>query len=530
MSLSPAQRAAALSPAPRIACLAAPGSGKTRTLTERAAALIRGGAHPSEVLLLTFTRKACREMRERCQKLGVRSPEIFTFHGWACNMLRQWSDVAGLTHGFTIYDQTDVGDLAKYAGQELKLKHKTPEKLLQSPECRRRVDALLREAQAVDYDGLESGMRRLLTARPELRRRWRHVLVDEGQDTSEGQQELIGLLEPDSLFVVGDPGQSIYGFRGASLEGFLAWGATSTVLTLPTNYRSGRTIVALASELAGKMEPKGLEQDAAPDAEEGSVETMVWADLAADIATTAAAGASCAVLSPTWLRLEEWLAPELEAAEVLHHIARPVQVIWDSQEMRALVAGLRVVVNPHDAHSLRIFLRELGPLDFGAWAAVRARSMAEGVSILSSALTLAPKPLVDLAARWRLSDWLPTPDMVLTVADALREGYADLHLQSRAAKVLDCATAILATGLDLQEFLDWYSSRAMDGEDREEPPGVALMSIHGAKGLEWDCVWILGCDAWKEGEEAKRLMYVAATRAAKRLRFVVGKPESAREW
>lgn len=524
MSLSPAQRAAALSPAPRIACLAAPGSGKTRTLTERAAALIRGGAHPTEVLLLTFTRKACREMRERCKKLGVRSPEIFTFHGWACAMLRQWADVAGLTHGFTIYDQVDVADLARYAGQELKLKHKTPEKLLQSPECRRRVDALLREAQATDYDGLESGMRRLLTARPELRRRWRHVLVDEGQDTSAGQQQLIGLLEPDSLFVVGDPGQSIYGFRGASLEGFLAWGASSTILTLPTNYRSGRAIVALASELAGKMEPKGLEQDAAPDAEEGSVGRMAWPELAADIAATAATGASCAVLSPNWLRLEEWLAPELEAAGVLHHVARPVQLIWDSQEMRALVAGLRVVVNPHDAHSLRIFLRELGPLDFGQWAAVRARSMAEGCSILEAAEDMAPSKLYELRYSFQLSTDLRELGAVLF------DAYHRLHLPTRADRLEGCVSAILATGLDLQDFLDWYSGRAMDGEDKEEPPGVALMSIHGAKGLEWDAVWILGVDAWKEGEEAKRLLYVAATRAAKRLRFVSGQPDNARTW
>ena len=248
------------------------------------------------------------------------------------------------------------------------------------------------------------------------------------------------------------------------------------------------------------------------------------------IGTMAAAGASCAVLSPTWLRLEEWLDPELEGLGVVHHIARPVQAIWDSQEMRALVAGLRVVANPHDAHSLRIFLRELGPLDFGAWAAVRARSLADGVSILSSALTLAPKPLVDLAVRWQLSDWLSAPDVTLTIADTLREGYADLHLESRAAKVLDCARAILATDLDIQDFLDWYSSRAVDGEDRETPPGVALSSVHGAKGLEWDAVWILGCDAWKDGEEAKRLLYVAATRAAKRLRLVAGQPDNARSW
>lgn len=530
MPLSPAQKAAALSPAPRIACLAAPGSGKTRTLTERAAALIRGGAHHSEVLLLTFTRKACREMRERCKKLGVRSPEIFTFHSWCCATLRQWADVAGLVHGFTIYDEVDVADLALYAAQELKLKHKRPDKLLTDPACRRRVDALLREAQAVDYDGLESGMRRLLEARPQLRRRWRHVLVDEGQDTSAGQQELIGMLEPDSLFVVGDPGQSIYGFRGASLEGFLAWGKTSTILTLPTNYRSGRQIVALASDMAAKMEPAGLLQDAAPDAEEGSVEPMAWADVTADIAAVAATGASCAVLAPRWLRLEKWLAPELEAAGVVHHVARPVQLIWDSQEMRALVAGLRVMANPHDAHSLRTFLRQLGPLDFGAWAGVRARSLAEGCSILSSAIAITPKPLVDLAVRWKLSGGVAAPEAVLTVADVLRDGYANLHLENRANKALDCATAILATGLDVQDFLDWYAVRSMDGEDQEQPPGVTLSSIHAAKGLEWDAVWILGVDAWKEGEEAKRLLYVAATRAAKRLRMVVGKPEHAREW
>lgn len=525
LSLSPAQTAAAYSQAPRIACLAAPGSGKTRTLIERAAALIRGGAHPTEVLLLTFTRKACREMRERCRKLGVRSPEIFTFHGWACATLRQWSDVAGLAHGFTIYDEADVGDLARYAGQELKLKHKTPEKLLQSPECRRRVDALLREAQAVDYDGLESGMRRLLTARPELRRRWRHVLVDEGQDTSAGQQELIGMLEPDSLFVVGDPGQSIYGFRGASLEGFVKWGASSHVLTLPTNYRSGRVIVNFASSLALAMEPRGLEQQPAEGAAEGDLAEIAYARLVEDIAATAATGASCAVLSPAWASLD-LLSGELAAGGIAHHVARPVRLIWDCEPMRALVAGLQVIHNPHDAFSLYRFIRELGPLDIADWSRVRAKSMAAGISILDAAVGMVPSELPQLVKIQRLG----LGHIACTIAHILSGAYHAAHLPNRIEKVEECLEAIQDTGLDLEAFLDWYGGRAIDGEEEQpEQPGVVLSSIHSAKGLEWDAVWILGCDAWKDGEEAKRLLYVAATRAAKRLRLVAGQPDK-RSW
>jgi DNA helicase-2/ATP-dependent DNA helicase PcrA len=525
MSLSPDQRAAALSPDPRIACLAAPGSGKTRTLVERAAALIRGGAHPTEVLLLTFTRKAAKEMRERCKKLGVRSPEIFTFHGWAARILRQYSDVVGLPPTFTIYGQDDSDDLAIYAGKELGLKAKRADTLLKDPTCYRRVGQLLREAQATDYGGLEDNLRMILERRPELQTRWTHVLVDEGQDTSQAQQELIGMLRPRSLFVVGDPGQSIYGFRGASLEGFMEWGKSSSILTLPTNYRSGRAIVALASRLASEMEPKGLEQVAGDAAADGDVAGLPYAELVEDIRAVTATGASCAVLGSRWTPLD-FLAGELEAAGIAHHVARPVRLIWDSGEMRALVAGLQVIHNPHDSFALYRFIRELGPLDIADWSRVRAKSMAAGVSILDAAAGLVPSELVRLADNLSMAQWLDLGNTVKTIASLLREAYLSLHLPNRAEKLPEVVAAILATGLDLEPFLDWYGTRAMDGEEEQpEAPGVVLSSIHGAKGLEWDAVWILGTDRWKQGEEAKRLLYVAATRARARLRMVCDCPE-----
>ena len=383
----------------------------------------------------------------------------------------------------------------------------------------------MREAQATDYGGLEDNLRMILDRRPELQTRWTHVLVDEGQDTSQAQQELIGMLRPRSLFVVGDPGQSIYGFRGASLEGFLEWGKSSSILTLPTNYRSGRAIVALASRLASEMEPKGLEQVAGDDAADGDVRGLSYAELVEDIRVTAATGASCAVLGGRWTPLD-LLSNELAAAGIAHHVARPVRLIWDSGEMRALVAGLQVIHNPHDAFALYRFIRELGPLDIADWSRVRAKSMAEGCSILEAAVGMVPYELVQLSGNFGEFGWMGMDYAARIVAYLLCDAYRAAHLPNRIEKVEECLEALLATGLDLEPFLDWYGCRAIDGEEEQpEAPGVVLSSIHGAKGLEWDAVWILGTDRWRQGEEAKRLLYVAATRARARLRMVCDCPD-----
>lgn len=231
MPLTPEQQAAVTSTAPRIALLAAPGSGKTRVLTERAARLLTEGFHPSELLLVTFTRKAAAEMRERIlarmegQRIrSLHKLQVTTFHALGARLLREWADVLGLDPRFTIRDDGDATDLWLYVGEELGLfEGKKPTSAMtergrktrarsvaKRPEAQEAYDRHMQEAQAVDYDGLQRKLLALLripdVAR-QLRKRWPHVLVDETQDTSERQQAILDALDPDNLFVVGDTSQ-----------------------------------------------------------------------------------------------------------------------------------------------------------------------------------------------------------------------------------------------------------------------------------------------------------------------------------
>ena len=546
--LSPAQQTAVDATDPRILCLAAPGSGKTRVMVERVARLLRQGYHPKEILVLTFTRRAAGELADRVRAMGLKPPRIHTFHGWAATLLREFHDVLGWAWNFSIYDDQDVDDLILYSGAELGLtkKWKSAKRLWREENVKASVRRLLREANATDYDGLEFFLSKVLQERPDISGRYTHVLVDEGQDTSDIQQRILVALNPPNLFVVGDPGQSIYGFRGANLKGFTDWGKDYTILTLPTNYRSSPEIVATASRMGAAMEPAGLEQvhaDGAPagdvgwfqagnfepvDPGMGAGRDMVWAamddigSLIADIQLAAVPGETQAILSPTWRPLEA-LVDELAAAEVVYHLARPVPLIWDSTEMRVLVAALRVAHNPHDHLSLKTVLNATKPPTAAQWAEARALALAEGIPMLQASARVAGimhfHPGADATS-------LTMVQVCARMGRILEAHWVDMHFQSRVKALEKCVDEILATRLELEEFLAWYGSRQVQGIGEEKKPeGLILSSIHAAKGLEWDQVWILRCDRMAEWPgtddgEKLRLLYVAATRARRRLRFV----------
>jgi DNA helicase II / ATP-dependent DNA helicase PcrA len=257
--LSPEQLAAAEAADSHILCKAAPGSGKTRVLVARIAHLLKR-YHPSEVLALTFTRKAAAEMRERLvAEVGPRGRrvDLLTFHSWAAGLLRTYADRLGWDPRFSVRDDQDKKDLVVFVGGELGLKWKSAKRLWQEEAVRVRYHTLLREAQAMDYDMLETELLRLLElpdVAAELRGRLQHVLVDEGQDTSATQQAILDALAPANLFVVGDHAQSIYSFRGAHVEGFVGLGARPgwRVLELATNYRSDAAVVAEVTRQPGR--------------------------------------------------------------------------------------------------------------------------------------------------------------------------------------------------------------------------------------------------------------------------------------
>jgi len=599
MNLSPQQRHVVDLTDTHIRCLAAPGSGKTRVLIERAVRILRSH-HPKEVVLLTFTRKAANEMRERLKAAMPdkrerfwRDLQITTFHSWALRTLRRWSDKIGMVKNFTVRDAADKDDVVLYAGRQLNVvpalgaKKKagqvsTAKSAWEREAVRHTYWSLMRESQAADYDMLEMllhGLFKKPAVVESIRAGICHVLVDEYQDTSKLQQAILDLLDPPNAFVVGDPGQGIYGFRGAHPEGFHELGARPgwTTVHLDTNYRSYPPIVAAASRLAAAMEPKGLEQVAGRDWP-GEDERAVLDVLAAptrdaltrlmveDILTAASlvigeamepiakddtgwirmlpepipgiAWRDMAILSPNWDLLTD-LEPALTAAGIPCRLARKKGDLWDEPEVRWLVNILRVAVNPEDHLSLWSALNAFTPrVTLMEWATLRSTAATRGISIVDVMPGWVPAKCEYVwQAILRFSvDGLDLDDGLAILQDELR---TELHLDSRVEGLMRVAEAIETWAAEWNQthdapattvdFLDWYSERNVhDVADEEDAPdAVTLGSVHSFKGLERKAVWIVGCEEgrWPRSEqgaayqESLRLFYVAATRGKDRVRL-----------
>lgn len=563
-TLNAEQQAAVDARDARILCWAGAGSGKTRTLVERVARLLREGVHPAEILCVTFTRRAAREMLERLKELLPnrrasfwRALQVTTFHAWAARLLREYADVVGLSHQFTIRDEKDREDLIKFVGRELGLKHASWARLLKEEAVRTRYYQLLREANAVDYDELEHRLLKLVRARgPELADRWHHVLVDEVQDTSELQQQIVATLAPRHLFLVGDLGQAIYSFRGGHPAGIteMASAPSWRVLVLATNYRSEPAIVEAASRVAAAMEPSGLQQVAGreprPDVAVDVVRRQTTDDLHAWVANVVGATRSerwaawkdCAVLAPRWAVLDD-LAGHLRAAGVPHVVARKRMAVWDTDEARWLINCLRVALNPCDHVSLWSALNAFhARVPLHVWAEARAASAASGRPVFYTlfgscrVLQAIEDARVDIES---VQEGAPPKGALELVLKAMRDDFVELHLDHRLATLDELQRAAYAWGdgeaeagrtFDHRNLVDWYVARAItDLDEAEAEDAVQLLTIHAAKGLEWPLVWVLGCEEGslpraRDGEaleEERRKFYVALTRGRDAVRLCV---------
>ena len=597
--LNPAQREAVLATEGPLLVVAGAGSGKTRVLTYRVAHLINAcGVKPNEILAITFTNKAAGEMRERLEDLlgpVARAIWILTFHAACGRILRREAPRLGYRSNFTIYDQADQVRLTKACLEELERDPKrfvprgihaqisaAKNQLVTPEEYAERVASFydqtvaevydlyqrrLFASNAVDFDDLLMLTVQVLERFPEARERWqkafRYVLVDEYQDTNPAQYRLLEILAENhrNICAVGDPDQSIYGFRSADIRNILEFerdfGETRTI-ALEQNYRSTNTILEAANHVIAnnrERKPKNLWSDLGEgepvrvlEVEDEHAETRFVAAEIALLVEEGYNGSEIAVFYRTNAQsrvLEDVLVRQGIAYQV---IGGPR--FYERAEVKDVIAYLQVIDNPFDAVSLqRIANRPRRGIGDTTLARLQSYADAHGIS-LWEALEHAEEagvgaaPLRAVHLLHGLLQSLQAGALELEVPEVLervleRSGYLEslraertIEAQGRIEnlqELVGVAQEYQATSPEpsLSGFLQEISLYSDQDAIRGEQSLVTLMTLHNAKGLEFRAVFMIGMEEGifphsrsleEQGlEEERRLAYVGMTRAKERL-------------
>jgi DNA helicase-2/ATP-dependent DNA helicase PcrA len=596
----PQREAVTYGPGPQL-ILAGAGSGKTRVLTHRIAYLVAtDAAKPNEILAITFTNKAAGEMRDRAELLvgrRVRAMWVMTFHAACARMLRAEAARLGYTRQFTIYDTADSRRLIKRCLNDLGIDPKrfTPgsvhaqisdakNKLRDADAYAQMVGSFfeqtvadvygsyereLHRMNAMDFDDLLVRAVNVLELFPEVRERYasgfRHVLVDEYQDTNHAQYRWLQLLagEHRNLMVVGDDAQSIYGFRGADITNILEFEDSypdAHVVKLEQNYRStqtildaanavirnnrGQTLKSLWSDL-GQGDPIKVRELDDEHAEAryvtGEVQRMVDEGTSrAEIAVFYRTNSQSRVLEDTLVR-----------AEIGYQVIGGTK-FYDRAEIKDAIAYLTVLVNPQD---IGAFTRIVNSPRRGIGNTTVSRLLAHanttGETVWELAAAPEDVPGLGAAAVKSLRRFMGTMEVLAERAQASAEisvllkemlsetGYLEalenertIEAQGRIENLEELVNVAVEydSGTEepsLEEFLQGVALVA-DADTREDDEGlVTLMTLHNAKGLEYPIVFIIGCEegvfphsrALDEGglEEERRLCYVGITRAERDL-------------
>lgn len=613
--LNPQQQAAVTHEGGPLLVVAGAGSGKTRVLTRRIAYLMaQRDVEPFEILAITFTNKAAGEMKERVEALvGKRAKAIWvsTFHSACVRILRQEGARLGFSSSYSIYDQADSLRLVTLVMRDLNLdpKRYNPRAVAASisnaknellgPADYRNTTAnhfeevvaevyavyqdRLTSANAMDFDDLIMKtvdiLQKFPEARARYRHRFRHILVDEYQDTNHAQyiliRELVGVdregIPAAELCVVGDADQSIYGFRGATIRNILQFEAdypAATTILLEQNYRSTQNILTAANAVIAKNESrkeKNLWSDAGSGAkligfvaENEHHEAEFVRD---EIRRLSDEGIARYSDTAIFYRTN---AQSRVFEEVFMRSGLPYKVVggvrfYERREVKDLLAYLRVLVNPSDEVSLRRIIntpkrgigdRALESIDdlaraesISFWNALSrageaglaprtAASISAFVSMLSALQVLveANRPPATIAAAILEQSGLLAE---LRASQDPQDEVRVENLEELVAVVEEYEERIVQEGESpsLQGFLEEVSLVADADEipDSDEISGVVtLMTLHTAKGLEFPTVFLTGMEEGifphsrtigerDELEEERRLAYVGLTRAQQRL-------------
>ncbi|GAU64923.1 putative ATP-dependent DNA helicase PcrA [Streptomyces sp. NBRC 110611] len=588
--LNDQQKAAVVHAGGPLLIVAGAGSGKTRVLTHRIAHLLaERHVHPGQILAITFTNKAAGEMKERVEQLvGPRANAMWvsTFHSACVRILRRESKKLGFTSSFSIYDAADSKRLMALVCRDLDLDPKRfPPKSFSAKisnlknelideetfagtaadgfektlaEAYAMYQARLREANALDFDDIIMTTVHLLQAFPDVaehyRRRFRHVLVDEYQDTNHAQytlvRELVGTGTADipaaELCVVGDADQSIYAFRGATIRNILQFEEDypdATTILLEQNYRSSQTILSAANAVIERNEnrrPKNLWTDAGA----GPKITGYVADTEHDEAQFVAdeidrltdAGDAKAGDVAVFYRTN---AQSRVFEEIFIRVGLPYKVVggvrfYERKEVRDVLAYLRVLANPEDTVPLRrilnvpkrgigeraeamidalsarekiTFPQALARVDEAYGMAARSANAVKRFNVLMEELRTVVEsgagPATILEAVLERTGYLAelqasTDPQDETRIENLQELAAvALEFEQERGEAATSGEAAPGPGT-LAEFLEQVAlvadSDQIPDEDEEGTGVITLMTLHTAKGLEFPVVFLSGME------------------------------------
>ena len=608
--LNPAQLEAVLHRGTPLLVVAGAGSGKTRVLTQRISHLIRDeGVRPSEILAITFTNKAAREMAERVASLvgpASRAMWVMTFHSACVRILRREAGRLGISTSFSIYDSADSQRLMGMVLRDLDLDPKrhpprvfcarvsqlkndlideeTYARRAETPSDKALAEAYseyqrrLRRANAFDFDDLIGVTVALFELFPDVaenyHRRFRHILVDEYQDTNHAQYMLVRHLvgdgkdgvPPAELCVVGDADQSIYAFRGATIrniEEFERDYPDARTVLLEQNYRSTQTILDAANRVISRnasRRPKRLWTESGAGApiavyvadDEHDEAGFIAGEIDALVDTDGRKPADIAVFYRT-------NAQSRSLEEILIRVGLPYTVVggvrfYERKEVRDAIAYLRAVANPDDDVSMRRIInvpkRGIGER---AEEAIESFAQRERISFgaaldraaeIPGLATRSQSQVVAFAALMsNLRTLVEAGEGPATVLQAALEqsGYlAELQAshdpqdETRVENLAELESVAVEFERDNEEatlagFLERVSLVADADDIPDDDEGViTLMTLHTAKGLEFPVVFLTGMEdgvfphirslgSESELEEERRLAYVGITRARERL-------------
>ncbi len=579
--------------------IAGAGSGKTRTITYRVAWLLESGIDPSEILLLTFTNKAAREMLHRVAlltQLDVRLLWGGTFHHVGNLLLRPHAKLLGLNSNFTILDQADSKDLitacvSQSRGEKkdkqfpsvdilqdlisfaintanpleavLRLRYPQFESLAASIlEIARRYSEKKKEMNAVDFDDLLLGNKYLLEKHEEVRNayssKFKYVLVDEYQDTNKLQADVVDLLASRhrNLMVVGDDSQSIYSFRGANFANIMQFPdryPDTRLFRLELNYRSTPEILLLANDIICRNKEQFsktlmptraslLLKPAVVPLRDAAQQSEFVAQRILELQGESVSLNEISILYRAHYHSME-LQLELTRRGIPFAIHSGVR-FFEQRHIKDVVAYLKVLINPFDELSWRrivLLIPGIGPRTADRlWSEIRAEQ--EPVGKLRQFLKDVPRTakagwirFAELLGELSHEGFLQAP--AAAIDHVLKYGY-EAYLESRFTDFASRREDIhqmsnFAMQFDsLQKFLTELSLLGqMEGEESSEDAPrerVRLSTIHQAKGLEWQVVFVIymvdgrfpSTRSMKDSaelEEERRLFYVASTRARNQL-------------